>query len=137
LNFKLANIVSGAFTPVLAKHTKHMSLVDILSVGVDRMQRTLQLMKKQFEAWKETRLPAEAAKLVIYRAFVEGDLDIPKHLARVVHNHYFNPQHEEFAPRSMWRLSNSFTSAFKELDGIPQFQATAGLGAFLEGVHAA
>ncbi len=127
----------GDFTPVLAKHTKHMSLVDILSVGVDRMQRTLQLMKKQFEAWKETRLPAEAAKLVIYRAFVEGDLDIPKHLARVVHNHYFNPQHEEFAPRSMWRLSNSFTSAFKELDGIPQFQATAGLGAFLEGVHAA
>jgi hypothetical protein len=137
LNFKLANIVSGAFTPVLAKHTKHMSLVDILSVGVDRMQRTLQLMKKQFEAWKETRLPAEAAKLVIYRAFVEGDLDIPKHLARVVHNHYFNPQHEEFAARSMWSLSNSFTSAFKELDGIPQFQATAGLGAFLEGVHAA
>jgi len=37
----------------------------------------------------------------------------------------------------MWSLSNSFTSAFKELDGTPQFQATAGLGAFLEGVHAA
>ncbi len=81
-------IVPGAFTPVLAKHTKHLNLVDILSVGVDRMQRTLQLMKKQFEAWKGTRLPAEAAKLVIYRAFVGGDLDIPKHLARVVHNHY-------------------------------------------------
>ncbi len=29
----------GDFTPVLAKHTKHLSLVDILSVGVDRMQR--------------------------------------------------------------------------------------------------
>jgi hypothetical protein len=27
------------FTPVLAKHTKHLSLVDILAVGVDRMQR--------------------------------------------------------------------------------------------------
>jgi len=32
----------GAFTPVLAKHTKHLSLVDILSVGVDRMQRNFE-----------------------------------------------------------------------------------------------
>lgn len=28
---------AGDFTPVLAKHTKHLSLVDILAVGVDRM----------------------------------------------------------------------------------------------------
>jgi hypothetical protein len=32
----------------------------------------------------------------------------------------------------MWSLSNSFTSAFKELDPIPQFKATAKLGEFLE-----
>jgi hypothetical protein len=37
----------------------------------------------------------------------------------------------------MWCLSNAFTSAFKELQAIPQFRATAKLGAFLEGVHAA
>jgi len=35
LRLRLSNIVSGAFTPVLATHTKHLSLVDILSVGVD------------------------------------------------------------------------------------------------------
>jgi len=29
-------------------------------------------------------------------------------------------------------LSNAFTSAFKELDPIPQFRATAKLGGFLE-----
>ncbi len=39
LQFQLGNIVSGVFTPVLAKHTKHLSLVDVLAVGVDRMQR--------------------------------------------------------------------------------------------------
>jgi len=72
------------FTPVLAKHTKHLSLVDILSVGVDRMQRNFEPMKKQVEAWKGTRLPDESAKLVIYPAFVEGELDVPKHLARSV-----------------------------------------------------
>ena len=30
----------------------------------------------------------------------------------------------------MWSLSNAFTSALKELDPIPQFKATAKLGAF-------
>jgi hypothetical protein len=126
----------GDFTPVLAKHTKHLSLVDVLSIGVDRIQRNFEPMKKQVEAWKATRIPDEAAKLVIYRAFVEGELDVPKHLARHVHDLYFNPQVEEFAPRTMWSLSNGFTSAFKELEAIPQFRATAKLGAFLEGISA-
>src|SRR5229473_7018807 len=90
LHFWLGNIVSGAFTPVLAKHTKHLNLVDILSVGVDRMQRNFEPMRKQVEAWKATRIPNEAAKLIIYRAFVEGQLDVPKHLARRVHDLYFN-----------------------------------------------
>ncbi len=120
------------FTPVLAKHTKHLSLVDILSVGVDRMQRNFEPMRKQVEAWKGTHLRDEGAKLVIYRAFVEGELDVPKHLARRVHDLYFNPQVEEFAPRTTWSLSNAFTSAFKELDPIPQFKATAKLASFLE-----
>jgi len=132
LNFKLANIVSGAFTPVLAKHTKHLSLVDMLSIGIDRVQRNFEPMKNQVEAWKATRIPDEAAKLVIYRAFVEGELDVPKHLARRVHDLYFNPQVEEFAPRTTWSLSNAFTSAFKELDPIPQFRATAKLASFIQ-----
>ncbi len=63
------------FTPVLAKHTKHLSLVDILSVGVDRMQRNFE---------------------------------------------------------TVWSLSNAFTSAFKDLDPIPQFRTTAKLASFLE-----
>jgi len=132
LHFPLRNIVSGAFTPVLAKHTKHLSLVDILSVGVDRMQRSFEPMRKQVESWKATRIPDEAAKLVIYWAFVEGELDVPKHLARRVHDLYFNPQVEEFAPRTTWSLSNAFTSAFKALDPIPQFRATAKLASFIQ-----
>ncbi len=55
---------SGDFTPVLAKQTKHLSLVDILAVGVDRMQRNFEPMRKQVEAWKGTRLPDETAKVV-------------------------------------------------------------------------
>jgi len=69
--FQLGNIVSGVFAPVLAKHTKHLRLADILSVGVDRMQSNFEPMRKQVEAWKVTGLPDGTAKLVIYRAFVE------------------------------------------------------------------
>ena len=65
-----------------------------------------------------------------------GD-SLGKHLARVVHHRYFDPQYKEFAPRTMWSLTNAFTSAFKELDAIPQFRVTARLGPFLEGIHAA
>jgi hypothetical protein len=70
--------------------------------------------------------------MVIYEAFVEGKLEVPKHLARAVHDLYFEPKYEEFRSRTIWSLSNAFTSAFKELDPIPQFKATAKLGEFLE-----
>ena len=122
----------GDYSPVLAKHSKHFSLEDALSIGVDRMQRNFEPMRQQAEHWRTQQLSAEAAKLTIYRAFIEGDLEVPKHLARRVHDLYFNPQHEEFQPRTMWSLSNAFTSAFKELEPIPQFKATARLGEFLE-----
>ncbi len=62
-------------------------------------------------------------------------LDAAKHLARVVHQHYFEPEYEEFQPRTLWSLSYAFTSAFKKLDPIPAFNATAKLGPFIEQFH--
>ncbi len=126
----------GDFTPVLAKHTKRLSLIDALSIGVDRMQRNFEPMRQQVEAWKATQLQDEAAKLVIYRAFVEGKLEVPKHLATVVHGRYFNPEESAFTPRTAWSLSNAFTGAIKLLDSIPCFRATAKLAAFLQGIRA-
>ena len=126
----------GDYSPVLAKHSKHFSLEDTLSIGVDRMQRNFEPMRQQVETWRAQQLSAAMAKLTIYRAFIEGDLEVPRHLSRTVHEHYFSPQHEEFQPRTMWSLSNAFTSAFKELDPIPQFRATAKLAKFLESVSA-
>jgi hypothetical protein len=106
---ELSNIVPSVFTPVLAKHTKHLSLVDILSVGVDRMQRNFEPMRKQVEAWRARQLFDEAAKLIVYRALIEGELEVPKHPARVVHSRYFDPQYKEVAPRTLWSLSNAFS----------------------------
>jgi hypothetical protein len=49
-----------------------------------------------------------------------------------VHDLYFEPKYQEFRSRTIWSLSNAFTSAFKELDPIPQFKATAKPGESLE-----
>jgi len=121
----------GDFTPVLAKHSKHFSLVDAVSIGVDRMQRNFEPLAGHIELVRQTPLTDAAAKLIIYEAFVEGSLEVPRHLARAVHENYFRPTHEEFEPRTVWSLSNAFTSAFKELDAVPQFRATAKLGTFM------
>ncbi len=56
---------------------------------------------------------------------------IPKHLMSVVHELYFRPQQDAFRARNLWSLSNAFTSAFKKLSPIKQFETTARLGTFL------
>jgi hypothetical protein len=126
---------SGDFTPVLAKHSKNFSLQDSLCIGVDRMQRNFEPMKRQVEQWREAQIPDVTAKLIIYRAFVDGELEAPSTLMALVHRNYFQPTHEEFMAPTIWSLSNAFTSAFKRLDPIPQFKATAKLGEFLSKVQ--
>ena len=70
-----------------------------------------------------------------HQAFIEEETGFPKNLARRVHELHFQPVHEEFQPRTMWSLSNAFTSAFKELEPIPQYKATAKLAGFLQAVR--
>src|SRR5216683_5095766 len=87
----------GDFTPVLAKHSKNFSLLDALSIGVDRMQRNFEPMRKQIEQWQESQIADVTAKIVIYEAFIESELDVPRHLARVVHDRYFNRRSKNFS----------------------------------------
>ena len=110
--------------------TENVAVVEVI---VDACGgRNFEPMRKQVKAWHRSELTDVAAKVVIYEAFAEEKLEAPKHLARSVHDLYFEPKYEEFRPRTIWSLSNAFTSAFKELDPIPQFKATAKLGEFLE-----
>ena len=83
------------------------------------------------ETWRKTQITDETAKLIFYSAFVDGKLEAPRSLLPEVHRLYFEPQYPEFSARTMWSLSNAFTSAFKKLDPVPQFKATAKLGGFL------
>src|SRR6266516_2098200 len=96
----------GDFAPIFHKHTSRLDLTDLLSVGVDKMQRNFEPLKQQINEWQMREISADQAKLVIYRAFVEERF--PSKLLTPVHNHYFTPQYEEFKPRTMWSLSNAF-----------------------------
>jgi len=124
----------GDFTPVLAKHSKNFNLIHSLDIGVSDMQRNFEPMVQAVNQWRGLQVSDDRARLVIYKAFVEGELEAPRHLARHVHDLYFDPKYDDFRPRTMWSLSNAFTSAFKELDPVPQFRATGKLGPFLEAV---
>ena len=123
---------SGEFQPLLHKHTKGLDLKASIAIGVDQIQRNFEPLTRQIEAWQKEQLADEKAKLIIYKAFVEKAIELPHHLDAKVHDLYFNPQYPEFQPRTLWSLSNAFTSAFKELEPVPQMKATAALAGFLD-----
>jgi len=79
------------FTPVLAKHSKSFNLIDTLAVGVDRIQRNFEPMQRQVEQWHGSQITDERAKLILYEAFVDGELEAPRSLLPEVHRLYFEP----------------------------------------------
>lgn len=126
---------SGDFHPLLHKHTRKLDLIDSISIAVDRIQRGFAPLQRQVGEWQETFLPDTQVKLIIYEAFLDKRLKVPKHLMSLVHHHYFEPREEEFKEKTFWSLSNAFTSAFKKLQPVQQFMATAKLGTFLTEVY--
>lgn len=120
----------GDFTPVLHRHTRRLELTEVISLGVDRIQRGFEPLRRQIGFWKNCELDSRTAKEIIYDAFLDGRL-APRSLMPEVHWHFFKPEHREFEARTFWSLSNAFTSAFKALRPVQQFQATARLGDFL------
>jgi hypothetical protein len=55
------------------------------------MQRNFGPLKQQVEEWQALQLSTASAKLLIYQAFIEEESGFPKHLARRVHDLYFQP----------------------------------------------
>jgi hypothetical protein len=122
---------SGDFTPLNHKHSKSLSLIDSISIAVDRIHRNFETLQQQVDAMTKFGLSDNDAKLFIYRAFIDRALrGVPRHLMFDVHKNYFEPSYNEFRPRNLWSLSNAFTSAFKELKPIKQYEVTARLGEF-------
>lgn len=122
---------SGDFAPLSHKHTSKFSLRDSISIAIDRIHRNFESIEAQVHAMNHHDVTDDDAKLFIYRAFIDGGIKgLPRNLMPHVHEHYFNPQHDEFRLRNLWSLSNAFTSAFKVLSAMKQYEVTARLGQF-------
>ena len=127
----------GEFFALARKHSKKLmdGFIDAVSIGVDRVQRHYQPMQSQLDVWRNHELPDIQAKELIYRAFIQDAVDVPKHLARAVHQNYFEPPHPAFQPRTLWSLQNAFTESFKALDPLPQYRATTSLGEYFAALN--
>jgi hypothetical protein len=122
--------LGGDFKPLLAKHSKHFDLVESVSIGVDRIQRGFQPLRETIELMRTRQLSTDEARSIIYRAFMESRF--PVKLLKAVHREFFvAPSYDEFKPPTVWSLSNAFTTAFKELAPVRQYELTARLGKFL------
>lgn len=121
---------TGEFFAIQAKHTKHLDIMDSIALGLERIQRNFKPITEQIDRWKQNQLTDDRAKAIIYDAFLGKELDCPQHVAKFVGQYYFEPKYPEFEPRTAWSLNNAFTSAFKVLEPLNQFRATASLGEF-------
>jgi len=126
---------NGEFFAIQAKHTKNLEVMDSIALGIDRIQRNFKPLTEQVETWKQRQLTDERAKSIIYDAFIGRQLDAPQHIGKLVGDRYFNPQYQDFEPRTLYSLQNAFTSAFKAIDPLPQFRATASLGHFFNSIN--
>ena len=91
-------------------------------------------MRRQVESWQQTQITDEQAKLIFSRPLSKEN-SMPRRdfylmstgctLSRNIRN---------LRPGRCGACLNAFTSAFKELDPIPQYKATAKLAGFLQSV---
>ncbi len=121
--------LAGDFKPLHAKHTKNFDLIEALALGVDRIQRSWQPLRDALDFKRDAVLDDDFAKLLIYRAYLQEGL--PVSLMKRTHDEYFKPSYDEFKSRSVWSLENAFTSAFKTLKPVSQYEATTKLARFL------
>jgi hypothetical protein len=126
-------MLQGDFNPMLSKHSKKFELQDALSIACDRIQRNFGNLHQEITAKQERVIEPSFARELCYKAFTDGRFPIS--LLRTVHKEYFEqPSYEEFAKPTLFSLENAFTTAFKKLEPLAQFQATARLGKFLAAV---
>ncbi len=123
-------MLQGDFQPLLAKHSKNFVLDDGLSIACDRIQRNVGRLHQEITNKQEQLIDSADAKNLLYTAFTDGRFPIK--LLKSVHREFFvAPSYEEFKGSTMWSLENAFTTSFKKLNPVSQFEMTARLGKFL------
>ena len=90
----------GDFTPVVRRHPPVPSGRGDRRCGRQDAAKLRALEAPDRRMARADELPDDHALLAIYGAFIEGQLDAPKHLARGVHDHDFTPTYRLASGRS-------------------------------------
>jgi hypothetical protein len=123
-------MLSGDFMPLAVKHSVNLDIDDALALGIDRIRRRFGNVSSEIANKKARELSDGQAEHIVYQAFTAGKFPIS--MFRTVHKEYFvEPSYKEFEPRNLFSLENAFTSAFKKLQPMQQFEATSRLAKFL------
>lgn len=111
-------------------HTGRLDIGREVAAAVDRFAERYGRVAEQVEAQKRRLVTDTEAKSLICDAFTRRLL--PLRLLPAVHTEFFEPSYPEFAtaPHSVWRLSNAFTHAAKELAPGPRHAGLNQLGRF-------
>jgi len=122
--------LSGDLIVLRRKHTKGLSLRDEIKAGVERLLAEYADLEQGINRLKEQGLQPEAAKAIIYDAFVHRDV-LPMRFLPDVGSWYFEPpaDADDCRPRTAWGLHNAFTRVVKELASpARRFEATTRIG---------
>jgi hypothetical protein len=123
---------AGDFHPLNAMHTSNFQLQDSITLAIDRVHRGLLNVSSQVEKMRKFEVSDFKVKEAIYDAFVgKTGMRLPKMIMDDVHKNYFDSPIPEFQPGNAWTLHNAFTSSFKQLNPVRQFQETGKLTPFI------
>lgn len=125
-------VLSGEQFIFHKKNTLKVDLPVLVKAGIDKYLPAAEKLDESVEALKMSALPNDAAKKLIYEAFVEHDVASIR-LLPIVGEAYF--AHGELGDNSfpdcttnLWGLHNAFTRAFKGMKPASQYMATLRLG---------
>jgi len=116
----------GSMVTLQRKHTSKIDIMMELEGAVQKAMEQFRVLRGSVQRLQEMQIGDVAAKAMILDAATTGVM--PLRLIPNVKKNYFEPPHEEFAPRTMWSLHNAFTESFKQLSPMVAQEAGMGLG---------
>ena len=101
------------------KHTRFImrDLPNLVHQAIGQLGDQRHIQEKRFETYKSRAIEDRDAHSLILRGLLGGVL--PETRVRDVVEHWTDPPHEEFKPRTVWSLFNSFTEALKPCATVP------------------
>jgi len=120
---------AGDLIALRRKHTGNLDLHKEFAEGIGRYVRDYRRLQDDIQVWKDTPLPPERAKTLIYDIFLQKI--VPVRLFHPIINSYKATMQQG---DNLWTLHNAFTRHIQVLKPAPRFTATVKLGKFFERV---